>query len=140
VLVGPFQLGIGGPGGWWILDEPELHFGDDVLVPDLAGWRVERMPELPEAPHFRLPPDWLCETLSPSTAKVDLDLKLPIYAQVGIGHVWIVDPELKTVQTFRCEGGRWVLLETFRDGDRMRAEPFAEVELDLSVLWRGPAH
>ena len=78
VLMGPFGMGRGGPGGWWILDEPELHFGDDVLVPDLAGWRRERMPELPDAAYFTLAPDWVCEVLSPSTRRIDLHGKRPI--------------------------------------------------------------
>jgi Uma2 family endonuclease len=138
-LGAPFVRGLGGPGGWWMLFGPELHFGGDILVPDIAGWRHERMPQIPDAPHLELAPDWLCETLSPSSAKVDLSLKLPLYAQVGVKNVWLVDPAMRTVQTFRCEGGRWVLLRAFAADDRMRAEPFAELEIDLSALWGGMA-
>jgi Uma2 family endonuclease len=136
-LVGPFMRGRGGLGGWWIFFGPELHFGGDILVPDIAGWRYERMPEIPDAPHFELAPDWLCETLSQSSAKIDLSLKLPLYAQVGVKNVWLVDPEKLTVETFRCEAGRCSPLQVFSDSDRIRAEPFAEVEIDLSVLWAG---
>ena len=94
-LTGAFDRESGnpaGPGGWWILDEPELHFGSDVVVPDIAGWRRERMPRIPDAPWFDLAPDWLCETLSPSTARIDRTRKLAIYAREGIRHVWLVDP------------------------------------------------
>ena len=93
-LDGPFDQGRGGPGGWWILDEPELHLGPQVLVPDLAGWQRERMPSLPETAWFELAPDWVCEVMSPSTARIDRVEKLPIYAAAGVGHVWHIDPIL----------------------------------------------
>ncbi|MFZ5468868.1 MAG: Uma2 family endonuclease [Myxococcota bacterium] len=134
-LGGPFQRGRGGPGGWWIIDEPELHMGEDVLVPDLGGWRRERMPEIPDVPHFTLAPDWICEVLSPSTAKIDLVRKLPTYARTGVRHAWVVDPGLQTLEVFRLEDKRWVLLYAFSGEDRARAEPFEAVELDLSALW-----
>lgn len=97
-LVGPYDQGGSGPGGWWILDEPELHLGRDILVPDLAGWRRERLPALPETAWFELAPDWLCEILSPATARLDRVEKLPIYASHGVGHVWLVDPDLRTLE------------------------------------------
>ena len=87
-----FHWGEGGPGGWRILDEPELHLGEEILVPDLAGWRRERMPELPDTAYFTLAPDWACEVLSASTRKLDLVRKRPIYAREGIPHLWLVDP------------------------------------------------
>src|SRR5688572_5797091 len=101
-LGGPFDLGEGGPGGWSILDEPELHLGleQDVLVPDLAGWRLERMPKLPETAYFELPPDWVCEVLSPSTEADDRVDKMPIYAREGVRHVWLIDPILQTLEVF----------------------------------------
>jgi len=95
-LHGPYHKGLGGPGGWIILDEPEIHLGPDVLVPDLAGWRVERMPELPDAAYFTLPPDWICEVLSPSTEAVDRADKMPIYAREGVRHAWLLD-QIRTV-------------------------------------------
>ena len=133
-----FGGGGDGPLGWWILDEPELHFGEDVLVPDMAGWRVERMPELPDAAYFELAPDWICEVLSPSTAAVDRADKLPRYAGQGVRHAWLVEPSVHTLEVFRLERERWSLVQTARDDDRLRAEPFEEAELDLGSLWRRP--
>jgi Uma2 family endonuclease len=135
MLFGPFRMGNGGPGGWIILDEPELHFRDHVLVPDIAGWRRERMPEPPNTPFITLAPDWICETLSPSTAIKDRTKKLPLYGKKGVGHIWLVDPILKTLEVFRLESNRWMLLGTFAGDDKVRAEPFDAIEIDLSVLW-----
>jgi Uma2 family endonuclease len=134
-LGSPFQRGRGGPGGWWIVDEPELHFGQNVLVPDLAGWRRERLPHLPNAPYFELAPDWVCEVLSPSTAKLDVVLKLPKYARAGVKHAWIVDPMNRLLEVFRQEHEQWVLVTTFGGDDKVRAEPFEAVELELVELW-----
>ena len=134
-LFGPFRRGRGGPGGWVLLDEPELHLGENYLVPDIAGWRRERMPEVPEVAFFDLPPDWVCEVLSPSTAAMDRAEKLPIYAEHAVCHVWIVDPLAKTLEVFRLESSRWTLLTTYRDAALVRAEPFDAVEFELGVLW-----
>jgi Uma2 family endonuclease len=134
-LHGPFMRGRGGPGGWILLDEPELHLRADVLVPDLAGWRRERMPELPDAAAFDLAPDWICEVLSPSTAATDRAEKMPIYAREGGTNLWLVDPIARTLEVSRLEQGRWVLLGTWRDEAHVRAEPFADFELDLAGLW-----
>lgn len=134
-LDGPFDRGKGGPGGWIILDEPELHLHGDVLVPDLAGWRRERMPELPDAAAFELAPDWVCEVLSPSTAAIDRAEKMPIYAREGVTNLWLVDPIARTLEACRLEQGRWLLLGTWRDDAKVRAEPFAEFELELDGLW-----
>lgn len=133
-LFGPFDRGVGGPGGWWILDEPELHLGGDVLVPDLAGWRRERMPRLPDEAHFTLAPDWICEVLSPGTAKLDLRRKLPKYARMGVRHAWVVDPLNRTVEPFRRDGETWTLVPFDPEGPA-KIEPFAEVGLDLEALW-----
>lgn len=132
---GPFHMGRGGPGGWWILFEPELHFGEDVLVPDRAGWRRERMPAVPKVPFFTLPPDWICEVESPSTRRLDRVKKLPAYARRGVSHAWLVDPEARTLEVLRLEGNSWVLAATHGGDEIVRAEPFAAVELDLLVLW-----
>jgi len=134
-LGGPFDRGKGGPGGWIILDEPELHLHGDVLVPDLVGWRRARMPELPDASSFELPPDWVCEVLSPSTAGVDRAEKMPIYARERVSYAWLVDPIAKTLEAFGLEGDRWVVLGTWREDAKVRVEPFAEVELELAGLW-----
>lgn len=135
VLFGPFRLGQGGPGGWIILFEPELHFGEDVLVPDLAGWRRSRMAEVPGTPAISLAPDWVCEVLSPSTSKLDRTKKLAVYAREGVGHVWLLDPLLQTLEVLRLDAGRWVLLGTYVDDARVRAEPFEAIELELGVLF-----
>lgn len=132
---GPFDDGIGGPGGWWILDEPELHLGEDVLVPDLAGWRRSRMPRVPETAYFPLAPDWICEVLSPSTATIDRAKKLRIYAREQVAHAWLVDPIARTLEVLRLEHGRWTILGTHVGPEVVRAEPFADVELDLASLW-----
>ena len=133
----PFGRGKGGgPGGWVILDEPELHLGADIVVPDLAGWRRTRMPVLvDDVPYFTLAPDWVCEVLSPSTAKEDRAEKLPIYAREQVGHVWLVDPRLHTLEAMRREGERWLVVGVWKDEARVRAEPFEAIELDLAVLW-----
>ncbi len=135
-LGGPFDRGRGGPGGWVLLDEPELHLGADILVPDLAGWRRERMPVFPhDAVYFTLAPDWICEVLSPSTAKIDRSDKLTIYAREGVGHAWLLDPVARTLEVFRLEGGRWVLHGVHGDEAPVRAEPFDALALDLASLW-----
>lgn len=134
-LGSPYQLGRGGPGGWWMLNEPELHFGQDVLVPDIAAWRRERMPCIPDVPYLELAPDWVCEVLSPSTAKLDVALKLPKYARAGVKHTWLVDPVHHLLEVFRQENEQWVLVSTFGGDDKVRAEPFEAVELELADLW-----
>lgn len=134
-LYGPFDRGRGGPGEWIILYEPELHLLGHVLVPDLAGWRRSRMPEMPDATAFELAPDWACEVLSPSTAKIDRVDKLPIYAQAGIAHVWLVDPALRTIEALRLESGGYRLLGTWHGDSKVPIEPFEAIELELAALW-----
>ena len=131
----PFKRGRGGPGGWWILDEPELHLGRDVVVPDLAGWRRERMPEMPEVAYFTLAPDWVCEVLSPSTARHDLTRKMRIYARERVSHVWLVEPLARWVEVRRLDGDTYRVICTEGDDTRARLEPFDAIELDLAVLW-----
>jgi Uma2 family endonuclease len=134
-LHGPFCRRRGGPGGWWILDEPELHLGADVLVPDIGGWRRERMPKLPDAAWFDLPPDWVCEVLSPSTRQIDLTEKRDIYGEAGIGHLWLVDPVARTLEAFALEAGRWTLIAAERDDAEVRVPPFDAIALELGALW-----
>jgi Uma2 family endonuclease len=131
----PFKRGRGGPGGWIILDEPELHLASDILVPDLAGWRRERLPVLPDEPYLTLAPDWVCEVLSPSTEKIDRSDKLGIYAREGVRHAWLVNPIQRLLEVLRLDDGQWVRVAAYRDDARVRAEPFDAIELDLAVLW-----
>ena len=136
-LRGPFQRGRGGPGGWWILFEPELHLVPlEPMAPDLAGWRVERMPALPETAYFSLAPDWICEVLSKSTENVDRTKKLPLYAAHGVSHVWLIDPIARTLEVHTLgDDRRWRDVRIFEGDTRVRAEPFAAIELDLAGLW-----
>jgi Uma2 family endonuclease len=134
-LEGPFGRGLNGPGGWWILFEPELHWGRQVLVPDIAGWRRERMPALPDDAFFTVTPDWLCETLSPSTAVVDRTRKLDVYAEQGVDHVWLVDPGARTLEVLRRDGARWIVAENHGGDAKVRAIPFETIEIDLARLW-----
>jgi Uma2 family endonuclease len=134
-LSGPFDRGRGGPGGWILLDEPELHLGEDVLVPDLAGWRRERMPRPPRTAAFTLAPDWVCEVLSPSTAALDRAVKLPVYARERVRHVWLVDPEARTLEVYWLEGAHYSLRITHAGKARVHVEPFEAIELELAFLW-----
>jgi len=122
-------------GGWWILLEPELHFGDDVLVPDIAGWRRERWPEVPNVKHFTDAPDWVCEVASSSTARFDRERKLPVYAAVGVKHAWLVEPIERRVDVFRLEGGGFALARSTSNAELLRVEPFAEAEFDVARWW-----
>ena len=136
-LVPAFSRGRGGPGGWVILGEPELHLGPepDILVPDLAGWRNERMPVVPRAAFVTLAPDWACEVISPSTGDVDRAEKVPIYARERVAHVWLVDPLLRTLEVLRLDGPTYRLVGTWRGEAKVRAEPFDAIELELGALW-----
>jgi Uma2 family endonuclease len=135
LLDAAFGRGSGGPGGWLILAEPELHFGRDVLVPDLAGWRRERMPRLPDEAFFRLAPDWVCEVLSPSTATIDRTKKLRIYAREGVEHAWSVDPVARLLEVLRLDAGRWAIAATYAGAEVVRAAPFDALDLELAALW-----
>jgi Uma2 family endonuclease len=136
-LNGAFQRGRGGPGGWWILFEPELRLvALEPMAPDLAGWRVERMPTLPETAYFSIAPDWICEVLSKSTEAIDRDKKLPLYAAHGVPHVWLIDPIAKTLEVHTLgDDHRWRDVRVYEGDTRVRAEPFAAVEIELAALW-----
>jgi Uma2 family endonuclease len=134
-VIGAFDRGLSGPGGWLILSEQELHLGRDVLVPDLAGWRRERMPEMPHTVGFTVAPDWVCEVLSPSTERLDRARKMGVYAREAVGHLWLVNPVLRMLEVYRLEGGRWVVLGTYADAETVRAEPFEALALNLGALW-----
>ena len=138
VVVSRFEGPGGGgesPGGWWFLDEPELHFDDDVVVPDIAGWRCERVPEPPDVAWFDVAPDWLCEVISPSTESVDRGRKLHIYARAGVSHVWLLNPLAKLLELYRLTEGSWVLVKSMVGNDPVRVEPFDAIEMDMSRWW-----
>jgi Uma2 family endonuclease len=137
LLMGRFDQSVGSLGGWWIVNEPEFHFGRDVLVPDLAGWRRERMPEPPDmaAPFITMAPDWVCEVLSPSTASVDRGRKMPIYQREGVSMAWIVDPRRFSLEVYHLGKGGWRLAARHEGNAVVRAEPYDAVPLDLGRLW-----
>jgi len=140
--VGPFDRELGSPdapSGWWILFEPELHFDEDVLVPDLAGWRRARMPVLPDAAALTQTPDWLCEVVSPTTGAIDRGRKMRVYARQAVEYLWLVDPIARTLEVYRLEGGRWVVASTHGGADIVRAEPFDAVEIAIDRWWLAPA-
>lgn len=120
-----------------LLDESEIHLGGDVVVPDLAGWRRERLPEVPDTPFLELSPDWVCEVLSASTSRIDRVLKRGIYAREAVSHFWIVDPAAKTLEVERLDGDSHRIVLAASEDEKVRAEPFDAIELDLALLWRG---
>ena len=130
-----FGRGPEGPGGWVILLEPELHFARNVVVPDLAGWRRERMPALPETAYFTVAPDWICEVLSPSTAMLDRAKKLRVYAEAGVEYAWLVDPIVRTLEVLQCHDHRWTLVDAHSADDVVHAVPFEALGLPLSSIW-----
>ena len=134
-LTGPFGKGRGGPGGWWIIDEPELHLGEDIVVPDLSGWRRERMAELPDTAYFTLAPDWVCKVLSASTRRLDLHEKRPVHAREGVGHLWLVDPADRTLEAFELREGQWLLIASAKDDDPVSIRPFDAITFSLGDLW-----
>jgi len=134
----PFDEGLDGPGGWWILAEPELHLGPDVLVPDLDAWRVERLPRVPTLVGHTVVPDWVCEVVSPSTERIDRQKKLRIYAREGVRHCWFIDPLKHTIEIRRLEGHEWMMVATHRGNEVINPEPFDALPLPLIRLWNDP--
>jgi Uma2 family endonuclease len=133
-----YHEGDGGPGGWWILVEPEVHFVRDreLAVPDIAGWRRERLPRLPEDHRFEVVPDWVCEILSPGTESKDRRIKMPLYARHGVRHLWLVDPVARTLETYALAEGAWKAIAVHGgEAAVVHAEPFAELGIDLAGLW-----
>ncbi len=133
-LSGPFDVGRGGPGGWVILSEPELHLDGHVLIPDLAGWRRHNLPLIPDGP-IDTAPDWVCEILSPATANKDRKIKLPLFGRLGVAYAWLVDPYAKTIEVMHFAEAHWILLGTHGDDEQMRAEPFDAVVIELAPFW-----
>jgi len=124
-----------GPGGWIVLAEPELHFGDDIVVPDIAGWRRARLPAVPDVPYLELAPDWVCEVLSPSTEKLDRGKKLSVYARAEVNHVWILNARTRMLEVLRRQGADWLNIGRYQDDAKLRAEPFESEEIDLAFVW-----
>ena len=137
LLFGPYHRGMGGPGGWRFVNEPEIHFVRDteVAVPDLGGWRRERLPLLPKGHRFEVVPDWICEILSPSTESKDREIKMPLYHHYGVKYVWLVDPRVLTLEAFEAGQDGWNLIGQFNAGDRVSVAPFTEAVFTLSELW-----
>jgi Uma2 family endonuclease len=134
-LIPPFSRGRGGPGGWIIVNEPEIHFGKNVLVPDMAGWRRERMQVVSTDNFFTLRPDWVCEGLSKSTARIDRSKKMPIYAEAGVGHCWLLDERSRSLEVYRLVDRHFELVAMFDEGEAFKAEPFEAIELRLANLF-----
>ena len=134
-LIPPYRLGRGGPGGWIILDEPEIAFGDNIIVPDLAGWKKERFPIDEDHNWISVAPDWVCEIISPSSASIDRVRKMGIYLMHRVPYYWIIDPLSKTLEVFENENAKWVVIGSFEGNDKVRVPPFDAIEIDLSSLW-----
>jgi Uma2 family endonuclease len=139
-LAGFHGQGSGGqsPGGWWIGTEPTIELAThEVYQPDVAGWRLERVPELDEYP-IRLVPDWVCEILSPSTADRDLGHKLRGYHRAHVGHYWIVEPVAQILTVYRWQEAGYTTALTARAGELVRAEPFDALEIALAAIFDIP--
>jgi Uma2 family endonuclease len=134
-LTGPFQKGSGGPGGWLFMTEPELHFGENVVVPDLAAWRRERMPVAPDEPFITLAPDWACEILSPSTERLDRNAKRRIYGEAGVAFLWLLDPRTRTLEAFQLVAGKWLLIGVAEADEPVSFAPFDAISFPLSDLF-----
>jgi Uma2 family endonuclease len=134
--LGPgYRSGRGGPGGWVFMPEPQLHLGEHVVVPDLAGWRRERMPLLPDTASVVLPPDWICEIFSPSTEEHDRTVKRAIYGAAGVPYLWHVDPRLRVLEVFQLTAGHWLLAKAISGDGDVCAVPFEAVSFPLQELW-----
>ena len=136
-LRGPFDLGRGGPGGWWIVAEPGIELPNDTkeISPDVAGWRRERMPEMPGDEPIRIVPDWVCEILSKTTRRHDQLVKMPYYAKVGVTYAWVVDLDARVLTAYRLEGGAWRVIGAYSDETEARIEPFDVVPLHVADWW-----
>lgn len=136
-IEGPYGRGRGGPGGWWVVLEPEVHFvlDTEVTVPDLAGWRKERMPSPPEGHKIQVVPDWICEIFSASTKSTDREEKMPLYARYGVRFAWLVDPKTRTLEAYELFNATWKLLGLFRDDNRVCVAPFDAIAIRLLDLW-----
>lgn len=131
----PFQRARGGPGGWLIFFEPEIHLAGEIVVPDVAGWRRERLATAPAGAFFTVAPDWTCEVLSRSTERMDRTEKMPLYASFGVQYAWIIHPLRRTLEAYRLENRAWSTVGVYQEHERARIEPFGAIELELALLW-----
>ncbi len=134
-LGSPFKRGRGGPGGWIILDEPEIHLGADVVVPDVTGWRRTTLPELPDAAFIDVAPDWVCEVASPSTRALDRGKKLGLYERAGVAHVWLIEPHDKFLEVLELDGSSYRIIDRAEGDASRRLRPFEAIEFDVGALW-----
>jgi Uma2 family endonuclease len=134
-IYNPYQRGRGGPGGWLFIPEPQLHLGAHVLVPDVAGWKRERLPDVPKTPGITTAPDWVCEVLSPATAKRDRGAKQAIYAEFGISYFWVVDPANRLIDAYQLVAGKWMLLGSVGGDDEVSLPPFEAARFTLDLLF-----
>ena len=135
ILGQSFDFGTGGPGGWVIIDEPEIHLGPHVVVPGIVGWRRERFTETEEGRWFEVVPDWICEIQSPSTRAIDLGPKRRIYATYGVSHLWFVDPTAMSLEVFQRQNESWLLTHTNIGSENVCAPPFEAITFSLGLLW-----
>lgn len=131
----PFKRGKGGPGGWILLDEPEVHLGEDIVVPDIGGWRRETLPVLPESAFLEVRPDWVCEVASPSTRAFDRGAKLDVYVREGVQHVWVIEPLDKFIEVLELDGDAYRIVQRAAGDAPARLRPFDSIELDVAALW-----
>ena len=132
-----YHRGRNGPGGWWIIDEPECHLPmHDICVPDIAGRRRETMPEIPQDQRFTTAPDWICEVISPSTTNLDRTEKLPSYAQCGVEYLWLIDPLAKVAEILQLSDDNFLLLGTHCGDKQFCAPPFDAIIIDMADLWQ----
>lgn len=134
----PFQKGGSGPGGWIFVDEPELHLGIQVLVPDIAGWRRQNLTELPQTPYFETAPDWVCEVISPSTERYDRGAKRRIYANAGVASLWLLNPISRVLEAFERDGEEWRTIATIVEGEDVSVRPFDAITFPIDNLWPLP--
>ncbi|MEZ4220590.1 MAG: Uma2 family endonuclease [Polyangiaceae bacterium] len=130
--------GAGGPGGWWIFLEVDVRLSPhDIVRPDIAGWRRQRLPEPWDMRPIDVVPDWICEIISTSNAGRDRVTKRELYAKHGVLHYWIADPVARTLETLRLdpEAGHWVDAGAFDASGRARIAPFTAIEIDLSRVF-----
>ncbi len=134
-LEGPFHRGKGGPGGWIFLAEPQLRLGSHIAVPDIAGWRSERLVPFPKNASVDIAPDWICEILSDSTERYDRSEKRRIYGEQGVQYLWLLDPRSRVLECFTLVSKHWMLTHTFNISSPVSAPPFSEISFDLEPIF-----